>query len=57
MKLFRKKTNVFLRSEQQKEEFIEKLESAHIRYAIRPDEDNASGYVVRMLVDDLKKLG
>ena len=56
MKLFRKKTNVFLRSEQQKEEFVEKLENAHIRYALRVDEDNAPGYVIRMFADDLKRL-
>ncbi|MBR4813299.1 MAG: hypothetical protein IKZ69_05280 [Lachnospiraceae bacterium] len=55
MKLFRKKTNVFLRSEQQKQEFIEKLESAHIRYDLRMNEDNP-GYVVRMYADDLEKL-
>ena len=56
MKLFRKKTSVFLRSEQQKEEFVEKLERAHIRYDLRMDEDNAPGYVVRLYADDLERL-
>jgi len=56
MKLFRKKANVILRSEQQKEEFVEKLENAHIRYNIRVDQDNASGYVIRLYADDLKKV-
>ena len=54
MKLFRKKEKIFLRSEQQKQEWIEKLENAHIRYSIHQDEDSAPGHVISLYADDLK---
>lgn len=60
MKLFSKKETIILRSEQQKEEFIEKLEGANIDYDIREDKDSASTghitYIVRIDAADMKKI-
>ena len=60
MKLFRKKEKIILRSEQQKEDFVAKLEKAHIDYDIREDWDNASGkscaYIIRVYAEDYKRV-
>ncbi|MBP5355168.1 MAG: hypothetical protein J6Y67_08575 [Lachnospiraceae bacterium] len=60
MKLFRKKEKIILRSEQQKEEFVEKCEKAHIDYDVRADRDDAPGepsiYIVRVYAEDLQKV-
>lgn len=60
MKLFSKKEKIILRSEQQKDDFIEKLENAHIKYDIRESADSASNnhptYIVRVEASDMKKV-
>lgn len=60
MKLFSKKEKIILRSEQQKDDFIEKLENAHIDYDIREDKSSVSNnqltYIVRIEAADMKKL-
>ena len=60
MKLFSRKEKIVLRSEQQKDEFIEKLENAHIDYDIRETKDSFSDdhvtYIVKIEAADLKKV-
>ena len=61
MRLFAKKEKIILTSEQQKEEFVEKLENAHVYYNIREDDDAVSNknhriYIVRMYADDVSKV-
>lgn len=60
MKLFSKKEKIILRSEQQKEAFIEKLENAHIDYVVREDDGGVSSghtsYIVRVNAADMKKI-
>ncbi len=60
MKLFSKKAKFMLNSEQQKDDFIEKLESAHIEYDIRKDKDSAINnhptYIVRIDAADMQKV-
>lgn len=60
MKLFSRKEKVVLRSEQQKDDFIEKLEKAHIAYDIREDADSMASnhvtYIVRVDASELKKV-
>jgi len=60
MKLFRKKTKIVLRSLQQKESMVEKLENAHIAYDLREDRDDMYGehptFVIRVYADDYAKV-
>ena len=60
LKLFHKKEKIILRSEQQREDFIAKLEKANVHYDIREDRDASYGdsitYVVRIDAEDLKKV-
>ncbi len=60
MKLFTKKEKIVLRSEQQKDVLIEKLENAHIEYDIREDKesvfDNHTTYIIRIPAADYKKV-
>ncbi len=60
MNMFTKKEKIILRSEQQKDVLIEKLESAHIEYDIREDKDsvfnNHMTYIVRVPAADFKKV-
>ena len=60
MRLFGRKEIIFLNSEQQKEEFINKLENAHVKYKLKKDEDVVSGarqtYTVKVYADDLKRV-
>ncbi|MCR5733497.1 MAG: hypothetical protein K6G22_02720 [Lachnospiraceae bacterium] len=60
MKLFSKKEKIVLRSEHQKDNFIEKLENAHIDYDIREDKDsvysNHTTYIIRIEAADMKKV-
>ncbi len=61
MKLFSRKKTIILRSEQQKEEFIEKLENAHAKYELKPDRDsvynNHPSYIVSISASELAKVG
>jgi hypothetical protein len=60
MKLFSKKEKIILRSEEQKEIFINKLENAHIDYDIREDRDsvfsNHPTYIIRIEAADMAKV-
>ncbi len=60
MKLFSRKEKIILRSERQKDDFIEKLENAHIDYDIREAKDSFSDnnltYIVKIEAADLKKV-
>ena len=60
MSLFGKKETITLYSEQQKDDYIEKLDQAHIIYDLREKKDgsfeNRITYVIRVKADDLKKV-
>ncbi|MCR5510054.1 MAG: hypothetical protein K6F54_03800 [Lachnospiraceae bacterium] len=60
MSLFTKKETITLFSEQQKDSFIEKLESNHIDYKIKESNDsvfsNEIHYIVKVSAADLKKV-
>ena len=61
MRLFAKKEKIILTSEQQREDFVEKLENAHVYYDIREDKDSVSNsnhpiYILRMYADDVSKV-
>ena len=60
MSLFGKKEIITLYSEQQKDEYIEKLDHAHIVYDLREKKEdsfeNRITYVIRVKADDLKKV-
>ncbi len=60
MKLFRKKEKIILRSEQMKDELIDKLETAHLDYDIRTDRDESFDghptYIIRVYATDLAKV-
>lgn len=60
MSLFSKKEKIILRSEAQKDIFIEKLEKAHIKYDIREDEDsvfsNGYSYIIKIDASDMAKV-
>jgi hypothetical protein len=60
MSLFGKKEKVILRSEEQKDAFIEKLDSANIKYDIREDKENSTpghiAYMVRVDAKDMQKV-
>lgn len=60
MKLFSKKEKIILNSEQQKDDFIEKLEKANVHYVIRAEKDEGyngrQSYIVRVDAEDLKKV-
>ena len=60
MSIFGKKETIYLYSESQKDDFIKKLEKAHVDYRIREDRDNVfsnhTTYVLRLDAKDLKKV-
>ncbi|MCR4990484.1 MAG: hypothetical protein K6A38_06460 [Lachnospiraceae bacterium] len=60
MTLFAKKEKIILNSEQQKDDFVEKLNSANISYDIKElNESVFSGkttYIVKLSAKDLKKV-
>ena len=60
MNIFTKKEKIVLRSEQQKDDFIERLEKAHVDYDIHEDKENSFGndiaYIVRIPAADMKKV-
>lgn len=60
MNLFGKKEKIILNSEQQKEDYIQKLENAHVKYDIKTDKDSVSSghttYIVSINAADLKKI-
>lgn len=59
--LFAKKEKVRLFTETQKEEFVEKLDKAHVKYTLRVEKDDLPGspvtYLVLLKAVDLQKVG
>lgn len=61
MSLFSRKATIVLKTMQQRDAFIERLEKAHVSYDVK--EDKASIYspnmtfCIRVKADDLKKVG
>jgi len=60
MSLFEKKETITLYSEQQKDDYIEKLDQAHIAYDFRVKKEDAFDgrivYVIKVKSNDLKKI-
>ena len=60
MKLFSRKEQIILNSEQQKDTMVEKLEKAQVKYILREKEaDGYSGrptFIIRLDADDIKKV-
>ncbi len=60
MSIFTKKERIFLNSEEQKENMIEKLEREHISYKLRTDDDRVfSGkpsYIIFVSAKDISKV-
>jgi hypothetical protein len=60
MTLFTKKEKIILNSEQQRDDFIEKLDKAHVNYNVREDKSSMfSGtvaYIFSLKAADLKKV-
>ena len=60
MNLFTKKETVVLKTEQQKDAFIEKLEKAHVDYDVSEDRvsvfSDKMNFYIRLKADDLKKV-
>ena len=60
MGLFSKKEKLYLCSEQQKDDFVEKLENANIKYRLKEDKENSGdnkiGYILSLRAEDLKKV-
>ena len=61
MSLFTKKETIILKTEQQKDAYIERLEKAHVAYNIHEDRDNIYSrdvsYIIRINAADMKKVG
>ena len=60
MSLFNKKETIVLKSEQQKDAYIERLEKAHVEYYVFEDRDTIYSrdvsYIIRVKASDLKKV-
>ncbi|MCR5502697.1 MAG: hypothetical protein K6F53_06795 [Lachnospiraceae bacterium] len=60
MMFFSKKETIELFSEQQKDDYIEKLDRANVSYVIKEKEDSSFGgnihYLVKVNASDLKKV-
>ena len=60
MSLFNKKETIVLKSEQQKDAYIERLEKAHVEYDAFEDRDTIYSrdvsYIIRVKASDLKKV-
>jgi len=61
MSLFSRKKSIIMKSEQQKDAYIEKLENAHVDYDVFEDQDALFSrevtYIIRVRTADLKKVG
>ena len=61
MSLFRKagKEMIVLKTEQQRDAFIERLENAHVEYDVSEERDTIysrdTSYIIRVRAEDLKK--
>ncbi len=60
MSLFSRKETIVLKSEQQKDDCIERLEKAHVEYDVFEDRDaiysRDVSYIIRIKASDLKKV-
>ena len=60
MHLFTRKETVVLKTDQQKDAFIEKLEKAHVDYDVSEDRvpvfSDKTNFYIRLKADDLKKV-
>ena len=60
MNLFCRKETIVLKSEQQKDAYIERLEKAHVEYSVFENRDSiysrGVSYIVRVKASDLKKV-
>ena len=60
MNLFHKTTQVVLRSEEQRDEYIERLQKAHVEYRVFEDQENVYSknkrFIFRINAADLKKV-
>ncbi len=60
MSLFSKKETIILKTEQQKDAYIDRLEKAHVEYDIFEDRDTVYSrdvsYIIRVKTADLKKV-
>lgn len=60
MSLFSKKEKIMLYTEQQKDEFIAKLEKANVKFDIREDKDDIpshkKAYIIKINAKDMKKV-
>ena len=60
MGMFSRKETIVLRSEEQRDEYIDRLQKAHVEYDITEDHWSACDkvtYLVRVRTSDLKKVG
>lgn len=60
MSLFNRKETIFLKSEQQKDAYIERLENAHVDYDVFEDREMIYSrdvtFIIRVKSSDLKKV-
>ena len=60
MSLFDRKQKIILKTEQQKDAYIDRLEKAHIEYDIHEERDTVYSrdvsYIIRVNAADLKKV-
>ena len=60
MSFFNRKATIILKSEQQKDAYIERLEKAHVDYDVFEDRDivysRDVSYIIRVKAADLKKV-
>ena len=61
MNLFTRKETIVMKTMQQRDAFIERLEKAHVEYDVKEDRDSIyspeTTFYIRVKADDLKKVG
>ena len=61
MSIFNKTKTIVLKTEQQRDAYIERLEKAHVEYDVDEDRDSIytrdTTYYIRVKASDLKKVG
>lgn len=60
MGFFSRKETIILKSEQQRDAYIDRLDKAHVEYEVSEDRDNVYSrnvsYIIRVKASDLKKV-
>lgn len=60
MRLFTKKEMIILKTEQQKDAYIDRLEKAHVDYDVREEREDIYSrevtYIISVRAEDLKKV-